>query len=98
MISQRRIHALGIAQRKRAIPHSTMKTNRDIQNSGHCNSVNYLGYSKMSVNDDDDDDDPFVVVMRSVISPKLSLRTSVTTSRVTCFVLGKILAGSHSFV
>ena len=26
-------------------------------NSGPCNSVNYLGHSKMSLDDDDDDDD-----------------------------------------
>ena len=25
--------------------------------SGHCNSVNYLGHSKMLADDDDDDDD-----------------------------------------
>ena len=28
-----------------------------LQNSGHCNSVNCLGHSKLSVDDDDDDDD-----------------------------------------
>ena len=32
-----------------------------LQNSGPCNSVNYLGHSKMSVDDDNDDDDDFTV-------------------------------------
>jgi len=29
-----------------------------LQNSGPCNSVNYLGHSKTSVDDDDDDETP----------------------------------------
>ena len=32
-------------------------SNFPLQNSGPCNSVNYLGHSKMLADNDDDDDD-----------------------------------------